>query len=319
MNEKTSKRFPLSLTAEQLDHKDSLARTENKRARNRLHISKETLAGHENTNVSSLDYEMRRLKHELRGIQQTSGYFILNHEEDNVKFRHRPKRRTKTTTVSKKRQSVTNTTEVREGSRSGKNAGKTVSLPVLSTISPASSDSSAKHSSKSQECAKRSNQNDNNSRVTMTLDTMIPKGNNNTKKLSNPNNFSSSTGVEIVVVSTTDKDSENTVQTESKELTKADTMLGLNVDAARNRIQNRLTISNGSTFQVQDDDDLTPYMHVPPDGLPRTAYLLPPLEELLREAKKARYIRKFRKRDTVLDEDDPERELNIDEIFSKIR
>ena len=68
---------------------------------------------------------------------------------------------------------------------------------------------------------------------------------------------------------------------------------------------------------LPEDSDIKPYIHVPPDGLPRTVYLLPPLQDLLQEAKKARYVRRPRKPFQVVDKDDPDRELGIDEIFSK--
>lgn len=319
MNEKSPRRAPLNLTAEQLDYKESKARNENKRARNRLHINKETLSGHENTNVSSLDYEMRRLKHELRGIKQTSGYFVFNQDtsDDNMRIRHRNKRRTKVK-ILKKRQTVSKTTdaipELRKSNEGHKSTVKTISLPVLPTISSASSDSSAKNSSKSQEYGNKTQDistQGNNSRVAVTLDS---KGkSNNTNLIYSNDVLNATTNDEIANLSATN-------ESDFKDANKNDNnLLGVNVEAARNRVQNRLAVGSESTFQVSDDGDLTPYMHVPPDGLPRTAYLLPPLEDLLCEAKKARYIRKLRKRNTVFEKDDPERELNIDEIFSKSR
>lgn len=76
---------------------------------------------------------------------------------------------------------------------------------------------------------------------------------------------------------------------------------------------------NETDAQTEDEvtsyDDIEPYMHVPPDGQKRTVYLLPPLEQLLKEASKARYLR-MPKRFLNLEED-PERELSVDEIFSK--
>lgn len=315
MNEKSNRRAPLTFTAEQLDYKDSQARNENKRARNRLHINKETLKGHESTNVSSLDYEMRRLKHELRGIKQTSGYFVLNHEtaEDSVRIRHRHKRRAKTK-VTKKKHSVGKTTdsiyEIEEPSKEHLN----VSLPVLPTISSASSDSSGKNGLKSQDNGKVQDINnyDNTPRVpNTTSESRAPKSN---RKISNSTNLNTNPNNEATLTNANG----NALNTDGKDFA-GDKLLGANFEAAKNRVQNRLATSTDSTFQVEDGDDLTPYMHVPPDGLPRTAYLLPPLEQLLTEAKKARYIRKLRKKDRIMDEDDPERELNIDEIFSKSR
>lgn len=304
MNEKSPRRGPLDLTAEQLDYQDSKARSENKRVRNRLHLNNQTLKGHENTNVSSLDYEMRRLKHELRGIKQTSGYFVLDKEtgEESMKLRHRNKRRI--SKAKSRRQSVSRTTEsipeLRKATPGYHNSSQTVSLPVLSTISSAGSDSSYKNK-KSQELRTQENVTDALDIPVLTLDS------------TSCNNDEATTSSEV-------KSNLKTSNCDTKDIKETfkngnDSLLGINVEAARNRVQNRL--GTEGSFQVDDTGDLTPYMHVPPDGLPRTAYLLPPLQDLLCEAKKARYIRKLRKRNTILEKDDPERELNIDEIFNR--
>lgn len=107
----------------------------------------------------------------------------------------------------------------------------------------------------------------------------------------------------------------------SQAASKLDTsFVQVNMDAVKDRIQNRLsqpTNANQAMDDEDDDPDITPYLHVPPDGLPRTMYLLPPLTDLLQDAKKARYIRRPKKPLQEVDMDDPERELGIDEIFSK--
>ena len=74
MEERTPRRNNnIVLSAQQLDHNASKARNLNKRAGNRLRLRKGSIDGHQSTNLHSLNYEMRRLKHELREITQTSG------------------------------------------------------------------------------------------------------------------------------------------------------------------------------------------------------------------------------------------------------
>ena len=102
----------------------------------------------------------------------------------------------------------------------------------------------------------------------------------------------------------------------------------LDVREARNQARQRLlgdNVADSSTNEADsstqgkqedtNDEEVESYMYVPPDGRKRTIFLLPPLEELLKEASKARYLR-IPKRLTSY-EDDPERELSVDEIFSK--
>ena len=107
----------------------------------------------------------------------------------------------------------------------------------------------------------------------------------------------------------------------------------LDVHEARNLARKRLLRENGqligehgisenetdsSTQNEQEatsNEEIESYMYVPPDGRKRTVYLLPPLEELLQEARKARYLRMPKRMKNY--EDDPERELSVDEIFNK--
>jgi hypothetical protein len=102
----------------------------------------------------------------------------------------------------------------------------------------------------------------------------------------------------------------------------------LDVHEARNQARKRLLGEHGQTTdenetdanlqteqETTSNDEIESYMYVPPDGRKRTVYLLPPLDELLKEASKARYLRMPKR--CMNYEDDPERELSIDEIFSK--
>ena len=65
MGERTPRRGNnILFSAQQLDHNASKARHLNKRAGNRLQIRKGSLEEQQSTQLQSLDYEMRRLKHE---------------------------------------------------------------------------------------------------------------------------------------------------------------------------------------------------------------------------------------------------------------
>lgn len=322
--------MPILITAERLDYKESVARTENKRVRNRLELNKGTMTDHETTNLSSMNYEMRRLKHELKGIKQTSGYLIVNKETsgglERGKLGPRSRRRNKPR-VAKKRRRVTQDVGYMPGVEEKsalyeKDLVNAEQPPVLPNMSHNTTETHVLGSRQDVSELSNASKIPDSSYVNRTLDTTTSKYNTRTS-LTTAYDKNPGAPVELtlsgkITKENTAKTRENPIRPGSREMAKSDTILGLNVDAARGRIHNRLA---GNTFensdQTVDDSDLTPYMHVPPDGLPRTVYLLPPLNDLFIEAKKARYIRKLRRPHMVLDEDDPERELNIDEIFRK--
>ena len=83
-----------------------------------------------------------------------------------------------------------------------------------------------------------------------------------------------------------------------------------NLDDVRSAINQRLSISMNELDNSNPESGLEPYLYAPPDGLPRTMYLMPSMEERFKQAMKARYIRKPGTRIDPI-----ERELNVDEIF----
>ena len=126
----------------------------------------------------------------------------------------------------------------------------------------------------------------------------------------------------------TSHDNHETLPRITKSATQGSKLREMDVNEARNQARKRILGENGrlqgeyeidSSTQNEEDDtineDIETYMYVPPDGRKRTVYLLPPLEDLLQEASKARYLR-IPKR-LMNSDDDPERELSVDEIFSK--
>ena len=83
-----------------------------------------------------------------------------------------------------------------------------------------------------------------------------------------------------------------------------------NLEDVRSTINQRLSISMNDLSRTNSEKALEPYLYAPPDGLPRTMYLMPSMDERFKQAMKARYIRKpGTKIDPI------ERELNINEIF----
>lgn len=340
MGERTPRRNNnIVLSAQQLDHNASKARNLNKRAGNRLRLRKGSIDGHQSTNLHSLNYEMRRLKHELREITQTSG--TLENSET-ITERTMPgkagadsTRRKKSKRVASLKNSdnynglglagnaLTASNSETQTISNDPSRRKSLSLPTLPSMSStlpqltsrtdisrveedATQDSfTTITSSKPKEKQRRQ------SRGKLSLD-VSPAGQNPRQ--------STDRGTVNVSVTNTNGETER-FRPVSQAAPKLDTSLAqVNLDAVKDRIQNRLS-QPASTNQLMDDEDddpdITPYLHVPPDGLPRTVYLLPPLTDLLQEAKKARYLRRPKKPLQEVDMDDPERELGIDEIFSK--
>lgn len=83
-----------------------------------------------------------------------------------------------------------------------------------------------------------------------------------------------------------------------------------NMDEVRSTIQQRLSNSMNDLSKSNSDKALEPFLYAPPDGLPRTMYLMPSMDDQFKQAMRARYIRKpGTKIDPI------ERELNLDEIF----
>ena len=331
------------LSAEQLDHNASMARGLNKRANNRLRLHHGNIDENQTTNLNSLDYEMRRVKNELKGITNHSG--TLAKPGDTLTRKVMPSKANATRRVRKpKRMTSGKLADTEQDSNFSRNTmfdentttlsyhtsvssrRKSLSLPMLPSMTSTSMLSPRSDISQLSSLTPGI-QRVNDAEEISLFSTKAPRSKETrrkpqsiTRKLSLEANraVASQTEERRVSVSITDANGETKVRPVSpRESAKEDPSLAnINIDAVKDRIQNRL-----SQPANQDDDDvdpdITPYMHVPPDGLPRTVYLLPPLTDLLNEAKKARYVRRPKKLFQPLDSDDPDRELGIDEIFSK--
>ena len=342
MGERTPRRGNnILFSAQQLDHNASKARHLNKRAGNRLQIRKGSLEEQQSTQLQSLDYEMRRLKHELREITQTSGKLEMR---DTIIERPIPgkvdsdnnTRRKKSKRAASTRNNLVNLVDSRKVGNSISAAlnnddaqdsrRKSLSLPTLPSMSTATPQLTSR--------TDFSRVDENEIDESFTSPRVFSKPREKRRKHSRSRklnldvspaaqNLANSTdGVTVnVSITNTNGDTERLRPVSPQGSSKLDSSLvNVNLVAVKDRIQTRLsqpTMNKVNDGEDDDEPDYTQYLHVPPDGLPRTVYLLPPLTDLLQEAKKARYIRRPRKPLQELEGDDPDRELGIDEIFSK--
>lgn len=340
MGERTPRRGNnILFSAQQLDHNASKARHLNKRAGNRLQIRKGSLEEQQSTQLQSLDYEMRRLKHELREITQTSGKLEMRDtiierpipgkvDSDNNTRRKKSKRAASTRNnldvdsrkVGNSISAALNNDDAQDSRR------KSLSLPTLPSMSTATPQLTSR--------TDFSRVDENEIDESFTSPRVFSKPREKRRKHSRSRklnldvspaaqNLANSTdGVTVnVSITNTNGDTERLCPVSPQGSSKLDSSLvNVNLVAVKDRIQTRLsqpTMNKVNDGEDDDEPDYTQYLHVPPDGLPRTVYLLPPLTDLLQEAKKARYIRRPRKPLQELEGDDPDRELGIDEIFSK--
>lgn len=340
MGERTPRRGNnILFSAQQLDHNASKARHLNKRAGNRLQIRKGSLEEQQSTQLQSLDYEMRRLKHELREITQTSGKLEMRDtiierpipgkvDSDNNTRRKKSKRAASTRNnldvdsrkVGNSIGAALNNDDAQDSRR------KSLSLPTLPSMSTATPQLTSR--------TDFSRVDENEIDESFTSPRVFSKPREKRRKHSRSRklnldvspaaqNLANSTdGVMVnVSITNTNGDTERLRPVSPQGSSKLDSSLvNVNLVAVKDRIQTRLsqpTMNKVNDGEDDDEPDYTQYLHVPPDGLPRTVYLLPPLTDLLQEAKKARYIRRPRKPLQELEGDDPDRELGIDEIFSK--
>ena len=346
-----SERFPrranqLLLDAEQLDNNASKARSLNKRARNRLLLAKDSLDGQKHTNMNSLRHEMKQLRHQLRDVKQSSGYITLRQgqiispakrkatKEAKTRLKGSQRKKPNTNLGLDEKQDVFN--QIEEQNQS---------LPTLQsyaaresqTLKPKKDIVLTSLSGKDTDCEipteynrkanlKYTDSHANSRWCTKVESELTAVQNYRTNTDSQVRSLRPEVTVNVpfesMEIDKKDKPDNTNSRQKSRRISKSENSLSnLNVDAVKDRIQNRLSGSSAVTVSQpgQDQMDASAFLYAPPDGLPRTVYLLPTLEELFNEAKKARYIRKPRKPKEERTRDDPERELGIDEIFGKAK
>ena len=346
MGERTLRRNNnIILSAQQLDHNASMARDLNKQESNRLRLHKGNIDGHQNTNLNSLDYEMRRLKNELKEITHNSGTITRQTMPskagvDTTRLRRKTSKRmapdrnarTDKDSVLSRNAGIDGNTEPQSLQNLGpQSRRKSVSLPTLPSMS-STVILSPRHppqlTSRSDNPKIEESVEESFSSHVSSKPKKETRRKHSRRKLSLEATASpSQTKGRRISVSVTDTNGDTMFQpVSSRGTAKEDSasFANLNLGAVKDRIQTRLSQPGpGNNDQsINDDDidpDIAPYMHVPPDGLPRTVFLLPPLTDLLQEAKNARYIRRPKKPLQEADMDDPDRELGIDEIFNQKR
>lgn len=344
MGERTLRRNNnIILSAQQLDHNASMARDLNKRESNRLRLHKGNIDGHQTTNLNSLDYEMRRLKNELKEITHNSGTITQQTMAskagvDTTRLRRKKSKRmapdrnarTDKDSALSRNAGIDGNTEAQSQQNSGSRR-KSVSLPTLpsmsSTVILSPRDPPQLTSRTGNPKIEESVEESFSSHVSSKPKKETRRKHSRRKLSLEATALPSQTKGRKISVSVTDANGETMFQPVSPRGTAKEdstSFANLNLSAIKDRIQTRLSQPGpGNNDQSMDEDDIdpdiAPYMHVPPDGLPRTVFLLPPLTDLLQEAKKARYIRRPKKPLKEADVDDPDRELGIDEIFNQKR
>ena len=337
MAEKAQSRVKLTFSAEEMDRKESNARRVNKGARNRLRAEQQRVDEQHDLQLTDIKRQVRLLRRELKDIRHTKG----QSETPRRKPRQHKHLRTYPNTAAKdlpdgisqgKREE---TLETGSDPMISRDLGS--SLPNLPLISScvANGSSEERNNGTDTELTEPSDQ---DPKHTLSDDEKT------VQPLKKDKNFASKrfASYPVKTLSRSNLLDVEAVKPSEKMLTRAGrrqsksegSLATLDLDSVKNSINRRLSVTTntssnntsnstttnninnpGSSSSPESVVDPTPYMFAPPDGLPRTVYLIPPFEDMFLEAKKARYIRYPRKRlDPV---NDPERELDIHEIFDK--
>lgn len=284
----------LNITAEEMDRRQSAARRLNRNESNRLRQQQEHIRDNHEVVAIEIDQEMRKIQNELNEIREITGhdsYASSPREGNSHKFSSKRKRKQKT-------------------ARQRKPKPIEIKLRRKFTRDETLVDSKVKFNSDEDSLliSSRSTAGDN-----------LPRNVElHTAHMSEP---ASKMAARVSRFSRHKKD-EKLPNIAANLTSDSRSLLELDVDEARVQARKRLLGENNVNDNEEsgqpgtnDENDIEPYMYVPPDGRKRTVYLIPPLEDLLKEARKARYLRMPKR--WLNDEDDPEREISIDEIFNK--
>lgn len=280
----------LNISADEMDKRQSAARRLNRNENHRLRQQYEQFRDNHEIIAVEMNQEMKKIQNELNEIREITGY------EQNARGSEEPGN----TSKRKRRQKTTKRRKIKAIGTKSRSRLTTDKILVENKVRFDSNE----HSSSL--LSKRSTAGNN------LLRDQVERQNSYTNKSVPQTRRVSRTGL--------NKKDEKLPQITTTLISDSSSLLELDVDEARVQARKRLLGENeveegeegGQT--AENDDDVESYMYVPPDGRKRTVYLVPPLEELLKEARKARYLR-IPKR-LLKDEEDPERELSIDEIFN---
>jgi hypothetical protein len=331
----------LSITTDDLERRENLAKRLNRTATNRLRQQHEQFQGNHEFVENEIKQEIKRIQDDLKGIREIGNYNIRNstHEINQPANNSSVGMKRKKFTLFQRKAKTNSRRKLNrhEGGRKVKfypeNSSQVISLDDYKTAGDLFNLSRNEKQTKNTQTRDISTQHDDehgvSGRETQTV------GHKRTlyeheERLDRH---------KTQLVGHERRTNENETRSSDKHetlprITKSATQESgksceLDVHEARNQARKRLLGENEQLLDENEPDsntqneqettssneEIEAYMYVPPDGRKRTVYLLPPLEELLQEAGKARYLR-MPKRLTNY-EDDPERELSIDEIFSK--
>lgn len=339
----------LSITKDDTERRENLAKRLNRNATNRLRQQHEQFQDNHEFIETEINHEIKRLKHDLKGIREIGSYELANtrnsktetNEQTNKSSIGTKRKRKKLTLFQKTTKSSTRRrlnaddrgTDVKshfENSsqltsvENNKTAGNN-----LSNLWP-----NHKHTKKSQ-AREVYSQHDITSAAHETrfnehgvyYERQTKSDAGGTQLVGQKTKFyeHEKEGTEHEIDSSTHETLPYITQNGTQDSTKS---RELDLDKARNQARKRLLGENGRILDVHNnesntqadqgetiDEDIESYMYVPPDGRKRTVYLLPPLNDLLQEARKARYLRMPKR--LMNHDEDPERELSVDEIFGK--
>lgn len=339
----------LSITTDDLERRENLTKRLNQTATNRLRQRQEQFQDNHDFIANEISQEIKKLHDDLKGIRETRSYDVrnstqemnehnvgmkrkrtkfnlfqkksksnfgrkLNRDEGNKKVKFHTVKPSQVISVGNYKTAGSHLFNLTRNEKQSKNTKKRVFYTQHDTTS-------AKHATKYNERGVRSNEHEGKF-VGHEKQTVArgPRGNEHEERVVEHEGTTRE--------NETRYDNHEALPRITKSATQEQKSREVDVHEARNQARKRILGENGrlqgeheidSSTQNEEEntinEDIETYMYVPPDGRKRTVYLLPPLEDLLQEASKARYLR-IPKR-LMNSDDDPERELSIDEIFNK--
>lgn len=282
----------LSISADEMDKRQSAVRRLNRNENNRLRQQHDQFRDSHEVIAVEIDQKMKKIQNELHGIRKISGYEAYARTRDSARYHENNGKRKK-----KQRKATMQ--------RRSKDIIETRSRKRTALGETQVADSKEKLDENSSLMLMGSG--DNLSRHLDTGHTNAPKS-------------QTTVSTHRVTRATFRNKAEKLPQLVANATSDSRSLLELDVSEARTQARKRILGENemkventNEESQAASADDVESYMYVPPDGRKRTVYLVPPLEDLLKEARKARYLRMPKRQD---DDEDPEKELSVDEIFS---
>ena len=291
----------LSIGADEMDRRQSAARRLNRNENNRLRQQHEQFRDNQAVIAVEIDQKMKKIQNELHGIREITGYEAYARTSGD-ETQHNSARYLKNDGKRKKKQRMA-TMQRRSKDRTETKSRKRTAL------------------GQTQVADSKSKLDENSSLMRMGSGDHLSRHLGTGHNTNAPKSQTTASTRRVTRVTFSNDKEEKLPQLVVNATTDSRSLLELDVSEARTQARKRILgeneIKGENTNEVDSAaasvDDVESYMYVPPDGRKRTVYLMPPLEDLLKEARKARYLRMPKRLD---DEEDPEKELSVDEIFS---